>query len=246
MKPRIGITCYREKASWGVWQQVPAVLVSAFYVDKVRQAGGQPVLIPPQTGMTEADAGEVLAMLDGLIIAGGVDVEPARYGAEPHPFIQPSRPDRDDAEIALAQLADVENLPLLGVCRGMQVMAVAAGGSLDQHLPDRLGTTRHSPARGAYGSHEVDMIPGSRLAEILGEAITVPSYHHQGVVKHPGFEPSAYADDGVLEGFENREKRFAVGVQWHPEVSNDVRLFHALVAAATAGRPVTAGSDGSL
>jgi putative glutamine amidotransferase len=237
VKPRIGITCSRESASWGVWQQVPAVLVSAFYVDKVRQAGGQPLLIPPQAGMTEDDAGEVLSMLDGLIIAGGVDVEPARYGAEPHPFIQPSRPDRDDAEITLARLANVEDLPILGVCRGMQVMAVAAGGRLEQHLPDRLGSTRHSPARGAYGSHEVDLITGSTLAAILGESITVPSYHHQGVVEHPGFEPSAYADDGVLEGFENRGKRFAVGVQWHPEVSDDVRLFHALVAAANGSAP---------
>ena len=235
-RPVIGLSTYREQAAWTVWN-MPADLLPSVYTRSVEAAGAAVVLLPPQAD----GATDLVTRLDGLIITGGPDVDPERYGQQRGPRTVRVRRDRDAWELALLDAAEEADLPTLGICRGMQLMAVRTGGRLEQHLPDRLGSTRHSPARGAYGSHEVDLITGSTLAAILGESITVPSYHHQGVVEHPGYEPSAYADDGVLEGFENREKRFAVGVQWHPEVSDDVRLFHALVAAADGSAPERCG-----
>jgi putative glutamine amidotransferase len=232
-RPLIGITSYREPASYGSWTDVPAVLVPAAYVDKVVAAGGDPLVIPPRQGITEQEAQRLLDRLDGLVLAGGVDVEPDRYGAERHPSVQLSRPDRDDTELVLARLARERDVPVLGICRGMQVMAVAAGGSLVQHLPDLLGHPEHAPAPATYGGHPVDVEPDSRLAQIVGERLdTVPTYHHQGVADAPGFTMTARADDGTPEAMEDRSRYFCVGVQWHPEVDTDLRIFEALVAAA--------------
>jgi putative glutamine amidotransferase len=228
--PVIGITAYVEPASWAVWRDVPAALVPLAYVSAVHAAGGLPVVLPPgPPDPSPADVGALLDRLDGLVLSGGADVQPARYGAEPHPCAQPSRPDRDGAELALARLVHERDLPVLGVCRGMQVMAVSAGGTLEPHLPDRLGADRHSPAPAVYGSHGVRTRPGSRLAAVLGDWVEVASYHHQGVWQHPGLQASAWADDGVVEAFEDPAARFRVGVQWHPEVGSDLRLFEALV-----------------
>lgn len=231
-RPHIGLTCYAEPASWGVWQQVPAVLIPVGYVAMLQDAGAQALLIPPEQGLDDQAAADLVARLDGLVIAGGVDVDPTRYGELPHSSVQTSRADRDDAELALVRAAMAVDLPLLGVCRGMQVMAVAAGGVLEQHLPDRLQHEGHAPAPGVYGRHAVRTAAGSVLRGILGEQVVVPSYHHQGVLSAPGYVESAWADDGVLEGFESPTARWRVGVQWHPEAGDDRHLFEALVRAA--------------
>lgn len=233
-RPVIGITTYVEPASWGVWRDVPAALTPFAYVRQVAAAGGLPLLVPPlPEGSSERDVSDLLGRLDGLILSGGSDVEPARYGAEPHPSVQAPRPDRDDSELTLARASADAELPVLGICRGMQVMAVAAGGDLWQHLPDVIGNESHSPAPGSYGRHEVRIDPQSRLGAILGERVDVASYHHQGVGEHPGLHATAWSHDGLLEAFEDNAAAFRLGVQWHPEVGEDPRLFQALVDAAT-------------
>ena len=228
----IGITAFVEPASYRVWRNSPTALTPHRYIAHVQQAGAIAVLVPPLAPDTETQAAEVLERVDGLVIVGGVDVEPSRYGAEPHPTVQAPRPDRDASELALVRHAVELDLPLLGVCRGMQVMAVAAGGSLVQHLPDQIGTADHSPASATYGRTTVKTAPDSRLATVLGEQTEVSCYHHQGVAVHPGYEPCAWASDGTLEAIEDADARFRIGVQWHPEVGEDPRLFQALVAAA--------------
>ncbi|HEY2042339.1 MAG TPA: gamma-glutamyl-gamma-aminobutyrate hydrolase family protein, partial [Jatrophihabitans sp.] len=193
--PIIGVTSYLEPASWGVWTDVLAALIPHAYIAKVEQAGGIGVVIPPRADADPAWARAVLAKLDGLILAGGVDVEPRRYGAEPHPTVQAARQDRDATELALAAAAVERDLPLLGICRGMEVMAVAAGGGLEQHVPDRVGHAGHSPEPGVYGRHRVRIEEGTRLASILGAEVTVPSYHHQSVSSHPGYVAAGWDPD---------------------------------------------------
>lgn len=232
MRPLIGLTAYSEPASWGVWSQLPTTLLAASYSAHVYAAGGQPLLIPPYEAMTGADADDLVARLDGLLLSGGVDVAPETYGAQRHPSVQASRPDRDATESLLAGTARQRDLPLLGVCRGMQVMAVAAGGSIDQHLPDTLGHTEHLPTLGEFGTHPVTTVEGSLLARIIGARADVASYHHQGVASHPGYTVSAHADDGTVEGLEDPSLRFCVAVQWHPEMGEDSGVFAALVEAA--------------
>lgn len=231
-KPIIGITSYVEPASWGAWTNVSAALVPAAYVDHVRRAGAIAVVVPPLgDGATLADAQALLARLDGLILAGGADVESSRYGAEPHELSQEPRRDRDAGELLLATAAR-GTLPVLGVCRGMQVMVVAAGGQLEQHLPDRLGHLDHGPAPGTYGARVVETTPDSQLHSLLGATIEVNCYHHQGVRTHPTYDAAAYSTDGVVEAIEDPEPGFHLGVQWHPETGVDGRLFEALVKAA--------------
>ncbi len=226
----IGISTYRESASWQSWNQVPAVLLPARYLDAVRAGGGTPVLLPP-LGPGD-DASKLVGRLDGLIIAGGADVNPSRYGQEPHISTFGWRDDRDVSEFALLDAADDLELPVLGICRGMQVMACRAGGRLHQHVPDLVGGDEHSPGAGLYGPVQVQTVPGSRLAEILGPHLTVPCHHHQSVAEHPGFVAAARAADGVLEAMEGRAERFELAVQWHPETDSDLRLFQALAKAA--------------
>jgi putative glutamine amidotransferase len=159
-------------------------------------------------------------------------VEATRYGAEPHVSVQAARPDRDQLELALARVSGQRGVPVLGICRGMQVMAVAAGGALEQHVPDRVGHEGHSVAPGTYAVHPVTTVAGTRTAQILGPSVQVPTYHHQSVLGHPGYVASAWADDGTLEAMEDPAAPFRLGVQWHPEVGTDPRLFRALVDAA--------------
>jgi putative glutamine amidotransferase len=227
MRPLIGITTYREQARWGFWD-VPAVLLPASYADAVLEAGGEPVLLP-----TASVTAGVVARLDGLVLAGGADIDPARYGREPGPHTTSTRPDRDSSELALLQAALDRDLPLLAICRGMQLLNVALGGTLVQHLPDVTGTQPHQLGAGLYAEREVRTAPGSALDRILGTTATVDCHHHQALDRiAPGLTPSAWAEDGVVEGVEADGRRLCLGVQWHPEAGGDVRLFEHLVVAA--------------
>lgn len=229
-RPLIGITTYREDASWGGWNLVDAVLVPADYVDSVRAGGGTPLLIPP-LGPGD-DAAAIMHRLDGLVLAGGADINPSRYSEEPEPATTSWRDDRDVSEMAVLTAADDLGLPVLGICRGMQMMAVTAGGALLQHVPSVTGHDRHSPSAEAYGSTEVRTTPGSRLSTILGDSFTVACHHHQAVTAHPGYTGVAYSADGVLEAMEAPGPRFRLAVQWHPETHVKRTLFTAFVAAA--------------
>jgi anthranilate synthase component 2/putative glutamine amidotransferase len=226
-RPLIGISTYREQARWGVWD-VPAVLLPASYADAVAGCGGEPVLLP-----TGAISAGVVARLDGLVLAGGADIGPARYGQEPGPLTTVVRADRDDAELALLRAALDRDLPLLAICRGMQLLNVALGGDLVQHLPDVPGTGPHQAGAGLYARRAVRTAPGSTLARLLGPTVSADCYHHQALGRvADGLTPAGWAEDGVLEAVEAAGSRFCVGVQWHPETGEDRRLFGALVHAA--------------
>ncbi len=188
------------------------------------------MLLPPIGEPGAADV--VVARLDGLVISGGADVDPSRYDAEPHERTAAWRPDRDAWETALLTAAEARGLPVLGVCRGMQLMAVHSGGTLDQHTPDLVGHEEHSPGGDVYGTVRVSTEPGSRVAGLVGDTLEVSCHHHQSVRTHPGFVPVARADDGTLEAMEAPGDRFCVAVQWHPETAADVGLLAGLVRAA--------------
>lgn len=223
----IGISAYRERASWGVWE-LPAVLLPDAYVEAVLRSGGLPLLLPPVAGMER-----VLDRLDGLLLSGGADLDPGLYGQEDHPETQHTRPARDAAELALLHGALARQLPVLGICRGMELLNVGLGGTLDQHLPEHLGHDGHRGEPGVFSQHQVRTEPGSRLRAALGDAATVCSYHHQGVdTVGEGLEVVARSSDGLIEGLEHRIHPFVLGVLWHPEAGEDPPLFEALVAAA--------------
>jgi putative glutamine amidotransferase len=229
-QPVIGISAYCQQARWSSWDH-PAVLLPRRYTDMVAAAGGLPVLLPPLPGATG-----VLSRLDGLVLSGGGDIDPAVYGAERDPACGPANQDRDEAEIALARLALDSGVPMLGICRGLQVINVALGGTLFQHLPDVLGHDGHSPEPAGYGSHKVSVAPGSALARLLGRTeAAVPTHHHQGIDRlGAGLVPTAWADDDTIEAVELAEPAsFMVAVQWHPEAGEDPSLFDALIAAAS-------------
>ena len=226
--PVIGITTYREQASWGVWDVVADVL-HASYADAVEAAGAAVVLLPPGD---PARAPVALARIDGLVVAGGADVDPGRYAAEPHPRTRGIRPDRDAWELALLDAAATRDLPTLMVCRGMQLEAARVGGVLDQHTPDVVGHEGHSPGADQYGDITVTTVPGTTVAGLIGPERVVRCHHHQSVRDHPGLVAAALAEDGTVEAVEHPDRRFWVGVQWHPETQADVGLFRGLVAAA--------------
>jgi len=213
----IGISTFVEKADWGRGSQ-PAAFVPHNYVSAVSDAGGRAVLLPP-----DALDADVVSRLDALIIAGGADVAPERYAAAPHERTY-TRPDRDASEFLLLAAARERDLPVLGICRGMQLMAVASGGTLIQHLPDVVGHTEHE--------HAVSVEPGSLLSKILGERIDVNSFHHQGVNDPGTLVATARSDDGLIEALEDPTRRFTLGVQWHPEAMDQAALFLALTDAA--------------
>ncbi|WP_209619987.1 gamma-glutamyl-gamma-aminobutyrate hydrolase family protein [Saccharothrix coeruleofusca] len=226
-RPLIGVTTYLERARFGVWD-VDAAVLHRDYLDSVVRAGGNPVLLPP---MGEWDA-RAVGFLDGLVLAGGADVDPARYGAARDPRTGPARPDRDAAELALARAALELDLPLLAVCRGMQVLNVALGGTLRQHVDG------HNPAPAVFERTEITVAPGTALAAVVGDRTGVNCHHHQALDElGKGLEVVAVAPDGVVEAVELPDARFALGVQSHPETDReDLRLFGALVRAAQEGR----------
>ena len=174
-------------------------------------------------------------MLDGLILSGGGDLDPALYGADAHPETDTPRPQRDHAELRLLEHALQRDMPVLAVCRGSQLLNVARGGDLVQHLPDDLGHERHKHEPGQFSDHDVRLDPGSRVGTLLGEHAPVKSHHHQGYGRiGTGLREAAWADDGTVEALEAPDKRFAVGVLWHPEEGEDFALFRALVDEARA------------
>ena len=228
MKPVIGITSYAQDARWGVWH-MPAVLIPLDYVDAVERAGGRALVIPP----TEDGVDETLAVLDGVVFSGGADVDPSRYGAEPHPETDMPQTRRDAGEMALLEAALERDMPVLAICRGFQLLNVARGGDLVQHIPEEVGHDDHKQVPGEFAVHPVEIKEGTRLASIVGERSDVTSHHHQGLGKvGEGLVETAWAADGTLEGVEDPSRRFAVGVQWHPEAGEDAALFEALVDEA--------------
>jgi putative glutamine amidotransferase len=229
----IGLTTYLEQAQTGVWD-VPASFLPKVYFEAVNRAGGIAVLLPPQP-VDAAIAGRVLDGLDGLIITGGKDVDPARYGQQPHPATDEPRRDRDAWEDALLTAAIDRGLPFLGICRGAQLLNVALGGTLHQHLPDVVGSLRYSQGGGMFARNEVAVEPGSRLGALLGESLEVKSYHHQAIDElAPGLVVTARTDDGTVQAVEVEGSSFGMAVQWHPEedAAEDARLFAGLVDAA--------------
>ncbi len=234
--PLIGLTSYAENARWAVWEGRAAV-VGWVYVDVIHRAGGRTLLIPP------ADHGleETLDALDGLMLAGGNDLDPASYGATPHAETQAPQLERDRGELALMAGALERDMPVLAICRGMQVMNVARGGSLIQHLPEHLESTAHREVVGEFSEHPVTIAPGSLLGGILGPTAPVKSHHHQAAGRlGAGLTPVAWSDDGMVEALEDPDRGFALGVQWHPEEGPDMALFTALVTAAAAYRTTRA------
>lgn len=228
MRPIIGITSYAETARWGAWE-CPAALIPLAYVRAVESAGGRPLLVPPSQEGIE----ETLDAVDGLIFSGGADLDPATYGADAHPATNGIRPERDSAELRLLEAALARDMPVLAVCRGSQVLNVARGGDLVQHLPDVLGHDQHKETPGVFSEHEVEIAAGTRLNALVGDRAPVKSHHHQGFGRlGEGLEESARAEDGTVEAVEDPSRRFALGVLWHPEEDEDAALFRALVDEA--------------
>lgn len=227
MAPVIGITAYAETARWGPWEQ-PYTLVPENYVTSMQAAGAHVVVLP-----AEPDPTEVVARLDGLIVAGGADLDAALYGAEPHATNDVPRSARDAHELAAYRAARERGLPVLGICRGLQVMAVAHGGSLVQHLPDHVGADTHRPAPGLFSTHGATFAADSLVSRVLGTtATTVNSSHHQAVADAGSLTVTGWAEDGTVEACEDPSAPFVLGVQWHPEALDDPSLFRALAAAA--------------
>ncbi|MFC8494201.1 MULTISPECIES: gamma-glutamyl-gamma-aminobutyrate hydrolase family protein [unclassified Streptomyces] len=224
-EPLIGVTTYLDRARWGVWD-MEAALLPAPYPRLVRESGGIAVMLPPDR---PAVAAAVVARLDGLVVAGGADVEPVRYGAEPDPRTGPPARERDSWELALIDAALASGTPLLGICRGMQLLNVALGGTLVQHLDG------HVEAVGVIGRHKVEPVPGTRYASLVPETAEVPTYHHQAVDRlGAGLAVSARAEDGTVEAVEAAGPVWALGVQWHPEMGEDRRVMRGLIEAAAA------------
>jgi len=238
MTPVIGITTYEDQASWRNWSARAAILPYV-YVDSVRRSGGRAVMLPP--GGDDDEASATVASLDGLVVTGGPDIEPVRYGAARHPQTQVPVTARDNWDLSVTSHALRQGVPLLAICRGMQILNVCRGGTLHQHIPDMHGHERHGGPPSGFGLHHVRVSPDSTLATILtgGEVFEVPTKHHQAVnLLGDGLKAVAWEEDGTVEAVEAGPSElggfsgFVLGVQWHPEQGSDLRLFSALVEAA--------------
>jgi putative glutamine amidotransferase len=226
-KPVIGITTYLTRAQWGAWD-LETALVPFSYVRSVAGAGGVPVLVPPGAAVDET-----LDVVDGLIFSGGSDLDPELYNDAAHPETAGVVRERDDFELTLMQAALARDTPVLAICRGSQVLNIALGGDLEQHVPDRVGTDVHKERAGEFAEHDVEVLDGTRLAAILGGRGDVKSHHHQGYgALGAGLREAARAPDGTVEALEDPSRRFTLGVLWHPEEGEDLALFEALVRTA--------------
>jgi gamma-glutamyl-gamma-aminobutyrate hydrolase PuuD len=240
--PRIGLASYLTQARFGAWE-MPSALVPAGYVEGIRLAGGLPVVFPP-TPEGAREAATLLEAVDGLVLIGGGDLGADLYGAEPHPQTQPRDELRDRFELSLLEAARVADMPVLGICRGMQLLNVASGGSLDQHLADSHDGAMHRPEPGSFATHSVGLESGTRVGQLLGDEVAVQSTHHQGIAAvGEGLVPAGRAPDGTVEAIEDPEAFFCVGVLWHPEeepASGGAPLFRGVVEAARARRAARA------
>ncbi|MER5221035.1 gamma-glutamyl-gamma-aminobutyrate hydrolase family protein [Streptomyces flaveus] len=230
-RPLIGVPIPVENARWRVWSG-EAHLLGASYAERVRQAGGVPVLLP--VGGSSEEAVQLAASLHGLMIAGGSDVHPDRYGQPPHAASGPFDPERDAWEVALLRAVLEAGLPVFGICRGMQLLNIVLGGTLTQHLPDTVGSDVHNPTRDRFGLHRVRTAPDSRLHQVIGAEADVPTYHHQAVdVVAPDLTATAWAEDGTVEAIEDSSGRI-LGVQWHPEAGDSDGIFRHFVGRCAA------------
>lgn len=250
--PLIGITSYLEQAQTGVWD-VRASFLPEVYIDAVTDAGGIAIVLPPQP-VDDATARRILGSLDGLIVSGGADIDPRRYGQAAHERTGAPREDRDAFEDALLRAAIEVELPFLGICRGAQMLNVALGGTLIQHLPDEVGDERYQLGAGVFNPVEVEVEAGSRIAEVLGDdrRATAHLYHHQAIGEvADGLVVTSRTEDGVIESIELDGARFGeapfgIAVQWHPEEhAKDRRLFAGLVRAAREQRDARGARTGS-
>ncbi|MFN8162188.1 MAG: gamma-glutamyl-gamma-aminobutyrate hydrolase family protein [Solirubrobacterales bacterium] len=246
MSVAVGICAAVEQARWGAWTET-VTMTPRSYATAVQAAGAVALLLPPDRAAV-GDPDRVLSRLDALLLAGGSDVDPATYGAEPHPETKGTRPERDSFELALARRALEAGMPVLGVCRGMQVLNLALGGTLEQHLPDRIGHPEHRETPGSFADHEVRLEPGSLAARAAGaERLAVKSHHHQGVAEvGEGLAVTGWSapEDEVIEAIELPGPGFALGVLWHPEEDAESRVIPSLVeAAGSAGGRATPGRE---
>jgi putative glutamine amidotransferase len=229
MRPIVGITTYVTPARWSYWD-LEAALIPADYVKAVDRAGGRPLLVPP----TREGVDETLDALNAIVFTGGSDIDPELYGADPHPETFGIHRERDEAELALLRGALARDMPVLGICRGIQVLNVGLGGDLHQHVPEVVGHEGHkNDPPGQFREHEVAIESGTKLEHVLGRSTQVMSHHHQGLRRiGEGLVEAAHAEDGLVEAIEARGKRFAIGVLWHPEAGDETALFEALVEEA--------------
>ncbi len=237
VRPAIGICTPLERARWGAWD-LDAFLLPRSYADAVNRAGAMVLLLAPDPVLVE-NPDEILERIDGLMLAGGADLDPASYGAQPHPETIGSVLERDVFEVALMRRALERDIPVLGICRGMQVMNVACGGTLHQHLPELLGHQEHRRVLGSFdgADHDVRLTPDSLAARAAGEVLhATKSHHHQGVDRvGDGLLVTGWATvDELPEAIELPGRHFALGVQWHPEADETSRLIAALVEHAAA------------
>lgn len=234
--PAIGICAAIERVRWGPWDET-VVMAPRSYATAVQKAGAIALVLPPD-GRANDEPDALLDRLDGLYLAGGSDVDPETYGARPHPKTQGSWPERDAFELSLTRRALERDMPVLGSCRGMELLNVACGGTLEQNLPDRIGSDRHRHTPGAYGDHEVRLEPGSLAARAAGaERLAVKSHHHQGIDRvGEGLIATGWSEpDDVIEAIEVPGRRFVLGVLWHPEEDAESMVIGSLADAAREG-----------
>jgi putative glutamine amidotransferase len=242
-RPVIGICSAVELASWGAWREVPSSLMPLSYSRALQAAGAVALTLPPDDDVAQRPD-ELLDVLDGLMLAGGSDVDPTTYGARPHPETGGTWAERDRFELALTHRAIERDIPVLGICRGMQLLNVACGGTLDQHLPDRVGHEDHRHTAGQFSDHDVRLESGSLAARAVGaETTPVKSHHHQGLDElGEGLRATGWSvADGVVEAVELEGKPYALGVLWHPEEDQRSRVMGSLVEAARERRGAVAG-----